>query len=71
MYGVDFFSLAINVHTEFISKKSACTLIVCVRYSEKYIITACWAKVKFNAQKEHECMTVTFGTVVLYGNDIQ
>jgi len=28
-------------------------------------------KVKFDAQKEHEWMTVTFSKVVLYGNNIQ
>jgi len=31
---------------------------------------ACRVKVKCNAQKGHEWMTVTFSKVVLYGNDM-
>ena len=57
------FSLAINVQTEIIGQK------IGVWHSEKYTITSCIAKMKFNAQKGHEWMTVTFTNV--YGNDVR
>jgi len=56
---------AVNVQTKIIGKKSACTLIVGIRHSKKYTIMACWAKVKFSAQKGHEQMMVTFSKVAL------
>ena len=48
MYGND---LATDVQTKITGKKSACTLLFSVQHSKKYTITACRAKVKFNAQK--------------------
>jgi len=65
-----YFLLAINVQTKTIGQKSVCSLTVGVQHSKNYTITAHLAKVKFNAQKGHEWMTVTFSEVVLYGNDV-
>jgi len=66
MHGIDF-SLYINVRPQLLAKELACTLIVGIRHKKKYTVMACWAKVKFNVQKGHEWMTVTFSKVVLYG----
>jgi len=38
--------------------KMACALIVGIWHNKKYTIMACLVKVKFNAQKGHEWMTV-------------
>jgi len=52
MYDVDFFRWLLMYKPKLLAKnRISCTLVVSVRHSKKYTITACQAKVKFNAQK--------------------